>query len=94
MTEKDINTGASQNRNKFIADQIAELVARRKELGLTQDDVNHKIGVADRLLSKWECGARTPNLFNLFCWAKALGLNLNFVPDLAANDNFKPPDKK
>ncbi|MEP0264009.1 helix-turn-helix transcriptional regulator [Dokdonia sp.] len=77
------------------------MIVRRKELGMTQEDVNHKLGVADRLVSKWECGMRTPTSFNLHCWAQVLEGVIVFetqtsqtTPNLVAakkgaNDNFK-----
>ena len=52
------------------------LIARRHDLGLTQGDVNDRIGVTDALLAKWECGMKRPSGFNLFCWAQALGFRL------------------
>ena len=68
------------------------MVARRKELGLTQDELNYRIGIADRLLSKWECGDRSPTSFNFFCWAEALGLSIDLkkLEEKAANDNNPP----
>jgi DNA-binding XRE family transcriptional regulator len=65
----------------FLGEVIDQLILRRKALGLTQPDLNDRIGVADRLLSKWECGERMPSGFLLFCWARALGGRLVFVAD-------------
>jgi transcriptional regulator with XRE-family HTH domain len=62
---------------------IARLAIRREELGLRQDDVGLIIGVADRLVSKWEAGTRRPGAFMLACWMDALGvsdLKLQFDP--------------
>ncbi len=39
-------------RDDFLKIVVRPMIARRKELGLTQDDVNYKLGVADRLVSK------------------------------------------
>lgn len=77
---------------------------RRHALNITQDELNYQFGVADRLVSKWECGLRTPNSFNLYCWADALGTKLtllskdptDYLTDtgkitlLATNDNHDP----
>ncbi|KAB8155082.1 helix-turn-helix domain-containing protein [Kordia sp. TARA_039_SRF] len=79
-----------KTRNDFLKGIVSQLVARRKELGLTQDDVNDLLGVADRLVSKWECGSRTPTSFNLHCWAEALKSDLGLLHH--ANDN-EPPKK-
>lgn len=68
-------------RDDYLQKFISQFVERRKELGLTQDDLNYKIGVADGSVSKWECGYRTPTLFNLMCWADALEAELYIVED-------------
>lgn len=67
------------NRNDFLAETISLFIERRKELGLTQEDVDARMGTADRLCSKWECGERMPNSFNFFCWAQALDAQLILV---------------
>lgn len=73
-------------RSDFLKEIIRPMVDRRHDLRLTQEDVNFKIGVADRLVSKWECGTRTPNLFNLVCWAEALNGKIIFI-----SNNRKTP---
>lgn len=52
-----------------------------------REELNYRLDVADRLISKWECGLRTSTSFNLYCWADALDAKLKVV----ANDNEKPP---
>lgn len=80
-------------RSDYLSDIVKPMVKQRKRLGMTQDEVNAKLGVADRLVSKWECGARTPTSFNLYCWAEVLEGQLVFLPILkidsanAVNDN-------
>ena len=66
-------------RNDFLKDVVTELVELRHERGLTQEQLNHKLGMSDRLVSKWECGMRTPTGFNLYCWADALGARLGII---------------
>lgn len=39
--------------------------------------------MADRLVSHWECGVRTPTGFNLYCWADALQSRLIVIPKRA-----------
>lgn len=73
-------------RQDYLQALITELIRLRKIQGLSQEAVNYKLGVADRLVGKWECGIRNPTLFNLHCWAKALGAKLT----IACNDNYKP----
>lgn len=69
-----------QMRQDFLRTMVAQLVARRKELGLTGLDVDAKIGCAEHLVAKWECGMRAPSAFNLMCWAEALGCQWVLVP--------------
>lgn len=90
-----------KTRSDYLETLVKALVRRRLELNITQEELNHKLGVADRLVSKWECGTRTPLTFHLYCWADALQSRLVIIPnrieskaiisDLkqkAANDNF------
>lgn len=55
---------------------IEQLVHRRKALGITQWEVNFRIGCADSLVAKWEAGHRYPNTRHLLLWADALGVRL------------------
>ncbi len=68
-------------RSDFLHDVVKELVRQRHRLGITQDDLNHTLGVADRLVSHWECGVRSPTAFHLYCWADALKSKLVIIPN-------------
>jgi transcriptional regulator with XRE-family HTH domain len=68
-------------RQDFLEDVVKPMIKQRRILKLTQEVVNHKLGVADNLVAKWECGVRTPILFHLYCWADALDGKLMFVPN-------------
>ena len=48
-------------------------------MGLTQIEVNERIGVADKLVSKWECSMRRPNVYNLYNWAEVLKFKIKLV---------------
>jgi len=61
---------------QFTSDLIKQFQLRRYQLGLTQPDVDQKIGVATGLCAKWEMGNRKPTLFNAYCWAEALGCEI------------------
>ena len=61
-----------KKNDKFWNDVILPFIERRHEMGLTQIEVNDMIGVADKLVSKWECGMRRPNVYNLYNWAEVL----------------------
>ena len=73
--KNDFNT-----RDDFLKSLISQFVNRRKSLNMTQEDVDAKMGNADRLVSKWECGLRTPTSFNLYCWAETLKTSLTIKP--------------
>ena len=83
MTENDY-INRTLIRNDYLRDIVKKLVEQRQKLGLTQEELNARLGVADRLISKWECGIRSPTSFNLYCWAFALEMRLT----VAANDNI------
>jgi transcriptional regulator with XRE-family HTH domain len=55
-------------------DIIEELIARREALGISQLELDERLGNASGLVSKWECGMRRPTGFNLACWMQALGV--------------------
>jgi DNA-binding transcriptional regulator YiaG len=55
---------------------IPQFVEKRHKLGMSQMDLDEKIGVARGLVSKWEVGIRKPSGY-LFCvWAEALGCEM------------------
>ena len=60
------------SRTDFLSSIVQQLIKRRLQLALTQEDVDARMGNADRSVSKWECGDRTPSSFNLYCWAEVL----------------------
>jgi transcriptional regulator with XRE-family HTH domain len=65
---------------------IPQFVARRKELSISQLEMDEIVGVAKGLVSKWECGIRKPSGY-LFCvWADALGMQINLTQKVR-NDN-------
>ena len=68
-------------RDDFLTEIVGQFIARRKELGLAQEEVDLRMGNADRQCSKWECGQRTPTSFNLLCWAEALEAKLDLLVD-------------
>ena len=58
---------------------IPQFIARRKELGMTQFELEPKMRLAISLVAKWEVGIRKPSGFLMHCWATALGCNLELV---------------
>jgi transcriptional regulator with XRE-family HTH domain len=65
----------------FLEDVVKPMIKQRRSLKLTQEAVNYKLGMADNLVAKWECGSRTPLAFHLYCWADVLDGKLMFVPN-------------
>lgn len=55
---------------------IRQLVIRRKEMGLSQNDLDVAMGVAIGQVAKWEVMDRIPGAFLLACWVSALDLRL------------------
>ena len=55
---------------------VQALRRRREELGLSQVDVDEKIGVTRGQCGKWELHERRPRAFLLGCWADALDVEL------------------
>ena len=60
---------------------INQFVHLRHCRQMTQDEVDAIMGNTDRQVSKWECGVRTPRVFNLLCWAEALDATLILRPN-------------
>lgn len=75
--QKRIHTlKASPSELVFYGELIERLVSRRKELNLSQADLDQMIGVSESMVAKWESKARLPGAFFFMCWAKALGVRL------------------
>ena len=64
--------------DQFDTRKISELVHRRQALGITQRDLEERMGVSERLVAKWETYQRSPTAANLDRWAAALGLRVVF----------------
>ena len=58
---------------------IAEITKTRKELGMTQEQVAQKAGVAQQVISRLENREHSPNLRNLIKISKALGLKVRIA---------------
>lgn len=64
------------NEKLFTSSLIKQFQSRRYQLGLTQPEIDQKIGVGTGLCAKWETGNRKPTLFNAYCWAEVLGCEI------------------
>ena len=67
---------ATQAEHDFYRAFVAQLKAKRKQLGMSEDALGRLIGVSDRLVFKWENSTRYPGSFSLCCWAMALGVRM------------------
>ena len=65
-------------QHKALVDQ---LVSRRKELHLSQEELALSIGVDTKLFGQWERKLVEPKLFNLLCWCEALQVYLTISTD-------------
>lgn len=59
---------------------IEALIEARRAKGLRQEDVDIRIGCADRLISKFECGIKHPSLNMIAVWCEVLGVALSIQP--------------
>ena len=65
--------GINMNQEK-IGKFIAQ---KRKEKGLTQQDISNKLGVTDRSVSNWERGKNMPDLSLFYPLCKILDVSIN-----------------
>ena len=65
------------------------ILKRRKELGLTQQQLAEKLYISDKVISKWETGKSIPDTAILVDLAKALDITVN---DLLSVDNVNTVD--
>lgn len=63
---------------------------RRKSLGLTQEDLGHKLGVTNKAVSKWETGETMPDLIMIESLARVLGVSID---GLITQNEFKPKNE-
>ena len=73
---------------------IQELKYQRQRLNISTQALAQKIGVADSLVTKWECHSKIPNGTNLINWINALGFHINLYQyKKAINKNYIPNPK-
>jgi transcriptional regulator with XRE-family HTH domain len=59
---------------------IDQMIERRHDIGISQSELDHRIGCTDGLVAKWECGLRRPQSRSFAEWAKALECELVLTP--------------
>jgi DNA-binding XRE family transcriptional regulator len=57
-------------------DLIRRLTQWRHRQGLTQEDLDLTLGIAEGSIAKWESFSRLPGAFMFACWAAALKVTL------------------
>lgn len=55
---------------------IFQLRSRREQLGISQEDLDQRLNVAEGQVAKWENQTRYPSAFMFQCWAIALDYSL------------------
>lgn len=59
---------------------VGDLARRRKQIGLSQEDLSAAAGLADGHINKLEAFTRTPQFPTLQLWAATLGMELTLAP--------------
>ena len=73
-----------------MAKKFAQAVlSRRKQLGLTQEELAVRVGTTKQMVSKYELGQRVPKVSMANAFAEALGTTLD---ELLGVENVQPPD--
>ena len=70
---------AEKQRIKMMARLVETIVDRRKELGLTQEEVALRAGIRQSAVARLEGGGAIPRLDTLVKIAIGLGLDLQFI---------------
>lgn len=83
---QDVKERSARERETLEAaersfDLIGQLVARRLQAGLTQEQLAHRSGIHQSEISKVERGRINPTKETLDALAAALGAHLALVPD-------------
>lgn len=55
---------------------VRTLRRRRLELDITQEQLEHELGVSQGLVAKWERFDRLPSSFMFACWCQVLSIRL------------------
>lgn len=65
---------------------------KRKELGMTQQDLAYKLGVASKSISRWENGLSTPDIYSLKQLTKVLNIPMTtFFKEIESSKDIESP---
>ena len=72
------------------------IATRRKDIGITQEQLAEKLGITDKTVSKWETGKSLPDLslFMPLCDSLEITLNELLFDEFIADDNWKEKSNK
>tara|TARA_R100000808_G_scaffold7037_1_gene20638 strand:+ start:1554 stop:1802 length:249 start_codon:yes stop_codon:yes gene_type:complete len=56
---------------------VLKLKAKRESLELSQEALDHKLGVTKGVVWKWENARRRPSSYLLSCWVTSLDMRLD-----------------
>lgn len=73
---------------------VAErILASRKQKGISQEELAHKIGVSRQAVSKWESGQSIPDVEKVVALSRYFGVTTDYLlnaggePDLLSNED-------
>ena len=55
--------------------------AHRKRMGISQEELGHRMGVSRQAVSKWETGRAVPDMENLLALARLFGVPVSELAD-------------
>ena len=69
------------------------ILSRRKQLGLTQEDIALRVGTSKQMVSKYELAQRSPKVLMANRFAEALGTTLDQLMEETAKEepSFSEP---
>lgn len=72
----------SDHEQAYYAGLIDDLKALRQAKGISQAEMDHRLGVSEGCVAKWESCARLPGAFFLMCWTQALDGRLTIEKEI------------
>lgn len=72
---------ASEQEKLYWGELIRGLTARRRALGMSQEQLDRLLGFSDGQIARYESFMRLPGAFMFMCWATALGVRLTFTKE-------------
>ena len=73
---------------------VAQLVRKRRALGMSQEDINAAAGMAEAHLNKLESFARTAQFPTMQLWAETLGLEITLAASILPPATVRAIDRR